>query len=81
MTQNDVMAAVEAIKILTLLRESPDDPDRLDLAQRARGAVRAASDAILSVVGENPSHAGQSDAEMVSNLVVIADSLYEAIAQ
>jgi hypothetical protein len=33
----------------------------------------------MAVVGENPSDAGQSDAEIVSNLVVIADSIYDAI--
>ena len=80
MTQHDVLAAVEAIKILTFLQVNPGEPDRLDRAQRARDAVRAASDAITTVVQENPSYAGKIDAEMVSNLVVGANSLYEAIS-
>ena len=80
LTQHDVLAAVEAIKILTFLQVNPGEPDRLDRAQRARDAVRAASDAITTVVQENPSYAGKIDAEMVSNLVVGADSLYEAIS-
>ena len=81
MTQFDVMAAVEAIKILAFLRESPGEVDRLDRARKARDAVRAARDAIMAVVSENPSNAGQDDAETVSNLVVTADSLYDAISQ
>ena len=80
MTQHDVLAAVEAIKILTFLQVNPGEPDRLDRAQRARDAVRAASDAITTVVQENPSYAGKIDAETVSSLVVSADSLYEAIS-
>ena len=80
-TQHDVSAAVEAIKILSFLRENLGEPDRLDRARSARDAVRAARDAITTVVQENPSDAGQIDAETVSNLVVVADSLYEAISR
>jgi hypothetical protein len=80
MTQFDVMAAVEAVKILVCLRENSVEADRLDRAQRAKDAVRVASNAIMAVVGENPSDAGRSDAEIVGNLVVMADSLYEAIS-
>ena len=80
LTQHDVSAAVEAIKILTFLQVNPGEPDRLDRAQSARDTVRAASDAITTVVQENPSYAGKIDAETVSSLVVSADSLYEAIS-
>jgi len=81
MTQFDVKAAVEAIKILAFLRENLGEVDRLDRAQKARDAVRAARDAIMAVVTENPSDAGQDDAETANTLVVTADSLYDAISK
>ena len=78
MTQFGVEASVEAIKVLgKILRENPGEVDRVDRAQKARDAVRAARDAIMAVVMENPSK--QIHAETASTQADTADVLYDMI--